>query len=104
MIVHVERENIGGHYLVIKRVHEDKVKVFDPKDGNLTLSVKDFIAQWTGFVICFELYDAFNVNLEFKPVFKNYHRYLRMLYKKKRIFIYTILLTIIISLISFIGK
>jgi|GEM_PF-1032507 len=103
MIVHVERENIGGHYLVIKRVHEDKVKVFDPKDGNLTLSVKDFIAQWTGFVICFEQNDAFNVNLEFKPVFKNYHRYLRILYKEKRIFIYAILLTIIISLISLIG-
>ncbi|VXC59310.1 membrane hypothetical protein [Bacillus sp. 349Y] len=104
MIVHVDRKDLGGHYLVVKRIHKGNIKVFDPKDGHVTLSTEEFIAQWTGIVICFEQDGTLkSKGLGEKKPFENYHRYLKILYKAKSLFITAILLSVLVSLISFIG-
>lgn len=103
MIVHVKREDGGGHFLVIKRIHKDKVKVFDPKEGNVTLTTEKFVSQWTGIVICFEqTIDINEISVKSKN-FNNYYRYLKILYGEKKLFVSAIFLSILISLISFIG-
>lgn len=103
MIVHVEREDGSGHFLVIKRIYKDKVKVFDPKEGNVTLTTETFVSQWTGIVICFEQrIDIDEISMKSKN-FNNYYRYLKILYREKKLFVSSILLSIMISLISILG-
>lgn len=103
MIVHVEREDGSGHFLIIKKIHKDKVKVFDPKEGNVTLTTESFVSQWTGTVICFEQrIDIDEISMKSKN-FNNYYRYLKILYGEKKLFVSAIFLSILISLITFIG-
>lgn len=103
MIVHVVREDIGGHFQVITNVKKGQVKVFDPKDGYLKLSVEDFIMQWTGIVICFEKSNILDNSPTAKKPFGSNYRYLKILNKVKVFLIFAIFLSIFISLISFLG-
>jgi ATP-binding cassette, subfamily C, bacteriocin exporter len=103
MIVHIEREDRSGHFLVIKKIHKDKVKVFDPRDGNITLTADQFIEMWTGVVICFVQNKITNITSKEEKPFQSYQRYLKILYREKKIFFSVIFLSILISLIAFLG-
>lgn len=103
MIVHIEREHIGGHFLVLKKIDKDCISVFDPRDGNLTLSPEEFISQWTGIVICFEECSDTIKSHEAGKILKNSQRYLNILMSEKKLFISTIFLSLLISIIAMLG-
>lgn len=104
LILHVEREKIGGHYIVLKKISKNKIKVFDPKNGHLNLSKDEFLKQWTGVVICFEMNESKEGTQENFNILKNSSRYLKILLSKKKILLTTIILSIIVSIISLIGS
>ena len=54
LILHIEKKEIGGHYVVLKKIKNGKIKIFDPKDGHISLSENNFLECWTGILICFQ--------------------------------------------------
>ncbi|PAD34242.1 hypothetical protein CHH48_16620 [Terribacillus saccharophilus] len=59
--------------------------------------------MWTGVVICFEQNKITNITSKEEKPFQSYQRYLRILYREKKLFFSVIFLSILISLIAFLG-
>lgn len=104
LILHLEKERIGGHYVVLKKIKSNGIKVFDPKKGHLVLTKEEFLNQWTGIVICFENLKSIKKSEDDIILSKSKHRYLKILLEQKNIFILAIILSILISLVSILGS
>lgn len=102
LILHLEKIGIGGHYVVLKRIKNKKIFIFDPKEGHISLSESVFLEQWTGIIICFKD-KMIGTNQYSEEILNCKYRYLHIIFKNKKILFISICLSIIISLISIIG-
>lgn len=50
------------HFVVIKKLSEKYVWIFDPDKGNMKLQIEQFVTTWTGNIICFEPTKSFKKN------------------------------------------
>lgn len=57
----------GDHYIVVFRVKGNRVIVSDPAMGRCKLSVKEFLAGWTGYALQLTVTDFFGAVPESKP-------------------------------------
>lgn len=53
IIVHCLEEDFG-HFIIVKKLMKDKIKVFDPAKGNCTITIKEFEGKWTGYLVTIE--------------------------------------------------
>ena len=102
LILHLEKIGIGGHYVVLKRIKNKKIFIFDPKEGHTSLSESVFLEQWTGIIICFKD-KMIGTNQYSEEILNCKYRYLHIIFKNKKVLFISICLSIIISLISIIG-
>lgn len=100
LILHFEKRGIGGHYVVLKEIKKGKIKIFDPKDGHISLSEEEFLEYWTGILICFQDDDLY---VSETITYKSNYKYLYLLIENKKILIVGIILSITISLVSIFG-
>ncbi|MHC5268837.1 peptidase domain-containing ABC transporter [Enterococcus sp. LJL98] len=102
LVLHVERDNTGGHYIILKKIRNKKFKIFDPKDGHSILTEQELLKQWTGIIICFENTDKEIIWESSINLIKN--RYLKILFSDKKNLMLAIFLSILVSLISLVGS
>lgn len=50
IIVHCIERDLG-HFVIIKKLMKNKIKVFDPAKGDITITIKEFISKWTGYLV-----------------------------------------------------
>lgn len=53
IIVHCLEGDLG-HYIIIKKLVKNKIKVFDPAKGDCTITIKEFKSKWTGYLVTIE--------------------------------------------------
>lgn len=99
LILHIEKKGIGGHYVVLKKIKNGKIKIFDPKDGHLSLTEKNFLKCWTGILICFQDNKKYENKSE-KTFLINNYKYIYILFENRSILFVAIILSITISIIS----
>lgn len=102
LILHIEKKEIGGHYVVLKKIKNGKIKIFDPKDGHISLSENNFLECWTGILICFQETNKDEYRSE-TPSFSNNYKYIFLLMENKNILGVAILLSMAMSIISILG-
>lgn len=53
IIVHC-LEGDFGHFIILKKLIKNKIKVFDPAKGDCTITIKEFKSKWTGYLVTIE--------------------------------------------------
>lgn len=53
LIAHVVRENGMGHFVIIRKIKNEYIRLFDPAIGNTNIKIEEFKKLWTGYVIEF---------------------------------------------------
>lgn len=71
LIAHLDCENYG-HYIIIRKISSQKIKVFDPSKGNCIWGVDDFCGKWTGYIILIEKGESFQQKNLCKDELKKY--------------------------------
>ncbi len=99
-IAHLKFENNCYHFVIIDKIVDDEIIIFDPIRGILKYSMDDFSKEWTGIVITFKKTDYIVKEKEL-GYFKKILIYLS---KYKKIIIYIFLISIICSLLSSINS
>lgn len=54
IIAHLQFENNYYHFVIIDKIIDDKLIIFDPIRGNLKYSMEDFSKEWTNIIITFD--------------------------------------------------
>lgn len=80
-IAHIVKEDLY-HFIVVKRINSKHIWIFDPAEGNIKLSLKEFNNMWTGYFISFRLTDKFQKRNLIKDMYKYYFMVL-CTYKKE---------------------
>lgn len=52
-IAHFVIDNGRGHFVVVRKITEKKIYIYDPAKGKRSLSVQEFCGEWTGNIINF---------------------------------------------------
>ena len=100
-IAHIITKEGFTHYIVLKRIKNNKIYVFDPAKGNNIYLSDEFISLWTGYVLSIIPSD------EYEPVNMKkgaYKKYLNIIAKQKNGFVWTIILSALLSILSIISS
>lgn len=82
------------HYIVIEKIFEDEINIFDPAAGNKIISRKEFYKLWTGYLMTFAKTEKFVTHREKSKSFSSFYQYLRGQYKfLGLIFLLSVLIT-----------
>lgn len=65
------------HYIVVEKISEDEISIFDPAAGNTTISRKEFYKIWTGYLITFAKTEKFVTHKEKSKSFSSFYQYLQ---------------------------
>ena len=96
-IAHVITEDNRLHFIVVKKIKRNKVKIFDPAWGDITYDEEEFSEIWTGYIINI----VPNQNFQKKNYKKGeYHKFLNIIFQLKGYIIFTLLLSFLLSFIS----
>ena len=100
-IAHIITKEGFTHYIVLKRIKNNKIYVFDPAKGNNIYLSDEFISLWTGYVLSIIPSDEYEpVNLKKGA----YNKYLNIIAKQKDTFVWTIMLSALLSILSIISS
>lgn len=58
-VAHIVSDTAMLHYVVVFEIKKDTVILGDPAKGKVCLNIKDFINQWTGYIVTFRKTDNF---------------------------------------------
>lgn len=97
IIAHVIMNHSLEHFIVVYKITQTKVYVFDPGRGNTVYSVDEFLSLWTGYIITItktENFKARNLLLE------SYRRYFELIKKQTGLLISILVFSFAIVLIS----
>ena len=53
LIAHIKVENKYDHFVIIDKIEDDIIKIFDPIRGNLNYELEDFEKEWSNIIITF---------------------------------------------------
>ncbi len=96
IIAHIKLENNCYHFIIIDRIIDDELIIFDPIRGILKYSMDDFSKEWTGIIITFE-----KTNDLIKEKESNYFSYfIKVLIKYKGYIIFISILSFLCSLFT----
>lgn len=100
IIVHTVLKNGSGHFLILRKILDGKVKVFDPSVGKRKLSFKEFEDMWTGYIIGFEKQEELK---NIKIPSKKYEAFLKEFFSQKKYILNLIVASIFITIISYLS-
>jgi len=80
-IAHMLIEDQLLHYVVVEKISEDNINIFNPAIGKETILKKDFYKLWTGYVVTFQKTSEFIQHKEKADGLKKFYQYLSGQYK-----------------------
>lgn len=100
VIAHMKIDDRCYHFVIIDKIKDDKIIIFDPIRGILKYSMKDFVKEWTNIIITF--YPTNNIVKEkVKPhTLKNFN----ILKKSKKTIIFLIASSLLTTLLTSINS
>nr|WP_039695545.1 peptidase domain-containing ABC transporter [Streptococcus gallolyticus] len=99
-IAHFQNDHFLGHFVVVYKICRSKMLIFDPSEGNQTLSFEEFLQRWTGSILTFENTKECK---ETKQANITYGMLRKIMVKDRKNFSYAIIYSLCISLISMLG-
>ena len=100
IIVHVIQQSME-HYVVVYKITEKKVYIFDPGKGNVTYTINDFLSLWTGYLIAFKRTGKF---IPKNLLRESYTKYFILLKKQSNIILAILGFSLVIALMSIISS
>lgn len=99
-IAHMVMDNGLQHFVVVNKIYDNKITIFDPGEGKNFYSIKKFCERWSGNVINFFPSSDFEKNNE-----KNYmlQIVLKIIFEKKGVLLKLFLESLLISFIGIVG-
>lgn len=58
-IAHVVKDNMQGHFVVVTKLHGNRIHILDPGKGRRKISLNAFAKKWTGNIVVFSKTDDF---------------------------------------------
>lgn len=101
IILHIVNEEDMFHYVVLNRVTDKHVYVFDPAKGNRKISINDFETLFTGFFIKIKPGENFQIN---KRTLSEYKKFINIISKQKSLFFSSIFISIILAIFSILSS
>lgn len=99
LLIHTIQEGYG-HYIIIKDISGDNIKIFDPGRGHCIYKKQDFLNVWTGYVISFQK----TILFQKENLTKNLNvKYWQIFISQKKILFKTVLVSLILSMIVLIS-
>lgn len=93
-ILHIRRNSLD-HYVVVKEIKKNSIKILDPALGVMKMSLREFFMYWTGVFFLCKPEDSFEKSSEdSKPLFK----FLQLLRPHKKIFTKIFLASVLLSI------
>ena len=99
-IAHIVNENGMGHFVVIYKLSSQKVYIADPGKGKCVLKLGDFLKIWTNNIISLKPSDCFKSNNSNLGSMKKYYS---LIFSNKRLFVVSVFMSAIISVIGVCG-
>ena len=103
-IAHIKNDSSDDsldHYVVIKKIKNNKIKIFDPAKGNINFKKDEFIKIWSGYIVIVKP----TSNLEKHKKTINYKKkYFDIIYKNKFTFLNLLVLSVLILILSLYGS
>lgn len=92
-IAHVIKEDEQYHFIVILKQRRNKYVVFDPSQGQYSLTEEQFVENWTGSIVTFEKLESFT------KIYKSQHfiKSISMLTNYKKFFFLALFLTVLVG-------
>lgn len=97
LIAHIVKEGKLEHYVVIEKLTDDFVYLFDPGTSKEKWSYDDFTEKWTGYILNIRPDSSFRAQNLTKGKYK---KYFTMLFEQKLSVVMVVLASVIISAIS----
>ena len=94
LIVHVVVSDQLQHFIVVWKITQKRVKIFDPAVGNKTYSIEEFKKIWTGYVINLEKAENFSSQNLKKGYF---YKFIELLLNNKILILKILLFSFLIS-------
>ena len=102
IIAHVVMEERYQHYVVVDKIDDDKVLIFDPAKDKYELSFKEFEQIWTGILLLIEPTDSYQPIIQKTQGLKPFFPYLWNNKKASfKILFFSLIMTILSTLGSF---
>ncbi len=93
IIVHCLEEGFG-HYIVLKSIIKDKIKIFNPARGECLISVEEFKSMWTGYLVTIKKDNKFK---KYNSTKGFYLKYWKILWDSKNILFLILILSFLLS-------
>ena len=105
-IAHVKNNSSDAslHYVVVKKIKNNKVKIFDPAKGNINLKIEEFIKIWSGYVVIVKPTPDLEKHKKTIKYKKNKKKYFEIIYKNKFTFLNILILSVLILILSIYGS
>lgn len=95
-IAHVTKENMQGHFVVVTKLHGNRIHILDPEKGKRKVSLDVFAKKWTGNIVVFSKTDDFvPANLTKGIILKFFCLLKGQLRKLSVVFLLSILLSVL---------
>lgn len=96
-IAHIIKDGMLEHYVVVFRIDEKGVHVFDPGFGKTVFSAEEFQESWTGYVVDLRPSDSFEPGNAKRGLSL---KFLRLLLEQKGLIATTLLVSILLAVLS----
>ena len=97
LIAHILTDENQFHYVVVKKIKDKYVHIFDPAKGNRRFKICDFEELFTGFFINLVPKEDFSPE---KRTRKPYEKFANIVFKQKTLFSSAILLSVLLAGLS----
>lgn len=99
-IAHINKNEEFSHFIVVQKIFNNKIFIFDPSSGSKKLTITDFVKIWTGYIVSF--YEA---SQKYKIYAKtNIKDTIKLVYPYRKSLYIGSFLILIVSLLSILGS
>lgn len=96
-VAHVVVNGSLLHYIVIKKITKDKIKIFDPGKGHITYEKKEFLEIWTHVLILLVPKESFQKSKRQKNTLS---KFFTLLFSQKKLLLIIFLLSLVVTLLG----